>query len=85
MIVFTDYGFPTSWLDSWCLRWLHREQESMLAMYGAVKWSGILRVDEIIEVYGMDLIHHNDPAYSVESWKEKQYWDHQVNKLFNAQ
>ena len=55
-----------------------------LVMFGILKWSGILRVDAIIEVYGMDLMHHNEPAYPAESWEEQQYWDHQVNAVLKS-
>lgn len=52
-----------------------------LVMFGVLKWAGILRVDSRMEVYGMDSMKHDEPAYPAESWEEQQYWDHQVHRL----
>lgn len=54
-----------------------------LLLFGLLKFFKVLRVDSRIEVHGMDVMKHGEPAYPAESWEEQQYWDHQVHRLFH--
>ncbi|KAK4010730.1 hypothetical protein OUZ56_019862 [Daphnia magna] len=50
-------------------------------LFGSLKYFKILRVESCVEIHGMDLMKHGEPAYPAESWQEQQYWDHQVKQL----
>ena len=50
-------------------------------LFGALKWMKILRVEAAVEIYGMDMMKHDEPAYPADSWEEQQYWDYQLTHL----
>ncbi|XP_037783637.1 putative ammonium transporter 1 [Penaeus monodon] len=47
-----------------------------LAVFGALKRSGNLRVSLAVEVRGLDLVKHGEAAYPSEAWEESQYFCH---------
>jgi hypothetical protein len=42
-------------------------------MFGLLKYANVLRVEAEVEMKGLDLVKHNEPAYPAESWFEEQY------------
>ncbi|XP_063591949.1 putative ammonium transporter 1 [Penaeus indicus] len=46
-------------------------------MFGIMRLSGLLRVPPELEMQGMDIVKHGEPAYPAKSWEEHQYGDNQ--------
>ncbi|XP_045105403.1 putative ammonium transporter 1 [Portunus trituberculatus] len=44
-----------------------------VVMFGALRYLGWLRVSVEMEMQGMDILKHGEPAYPAEAWLERQY------------
>ena len=52
-------------------------------LFGALKYTKMLRVSTEMEFKGMDLVHHGESAYPADAWVEQQYMDaEEVTLLF---
>ncbi|KAK3861884.1 hypothetical protein Pcinc_032195 [Petrolisthes cinctipes] len=74
-IVFGGSGEVLAWNVAGALAIMAWAGGLCVIMFGSLRLVGWLRVPIDMEIQGMDILKHGEPAYPAGSWEEKQYYN----------
>ncbi|KAK4291048.1 hypothetical protein Pmani_036096 [Petrolisthes manimaculis] len=74
-IVFGGSGKVLAWNIAGALAIMAWAGGLCIIMFGTLRLVGWLRVPIEMEIQGMDILKHGEPAYPAGSWEEKQYYN----------